>query len=35
LLHRGEILEQSPAEQFFGQPKTEAARRFQAGELLV
>jgi tungstate transport system ATP-binding protein len=35
LLHRGEILEQSPAEQFFGQPKTEAARRFQAGDLLM
>ncbi len=35
LMHRGEILEQSPANIFFSQPKTEAARRFQAGDLLV
>ena len=35
LLHRGKILEHSPAETFFKQPKTEEARRFQAGELLI
>lgn len=35
LLHGGEILEQSPADIFFSQPKTEEARRFQAGDLLI
>jgi tungstate transport system ATP-binding protein len=35
LLHRGEILEHSSAEQFFRKPTTEAARRFQAGDLLI
>jgi len=35
LLHRGRIVEHSPSEIFFKQPKTEEARRFQAGELLI
>jgi tungstate transport system ATP-binding protein len=35
LLHRGRIVESGPAEQFFAQPKTDDARRFMAGELLV
>ena len=35
LLHRGEVLEHSPADIFFSRPKTEAARRFQAGDLLI
>jgi tungstate transport system ATP-binding protein len=35
LLHRGRIIEASPVEEFFSSPKTQAARRFVAGELLV
>jgi tungstate transport system ATP-binding protein len=35
LLHRGRVIEQSDAVTFFGTPKTEEARRFVAGELLV
>lgn len=35
LLHRGRIVETSPAHSFFTQPKTDEARRFVAGELLV
>ncbi|MGH6767787.1 MAG: ATP-binding cassette domain-containing protein, partial [Xanthobacteraceae bacterium] len=35
LLHRGRVVEQSDAATFFGNPKTEEARRFVAGELLV
>ncbi|MDT3685679.1 MAG: ATP-binding cassette domain-containing protein [Pseudorhodoplanes sp.] len=35
LLHRGRIVEIADAGQFFAQPKTEDARRFIAGELLV
>jgi tungstate transport system ATP-binding protein len=35
LLHRGKIIEQSVTEIFFKQPKTEEARRFQAGDLLI
>jgi tungstate transport system ATP-binding protein len=35
LLHRGRIIESGPAAEFFAQPRTEAARRFIAGELLV
>jgi tungstate transport system ATP-binding protein len=35
LMHRGEIIEQSDANVFFSTPKTEAARRFQAGDLLI
>ena len=35
LMHRGRIVESAPAETFFTTPRTEAARRFVAGELLV
>jgi tungstate transport system ATP-binding protein len=35
LMHRGRVLESGPAETFFSTPKTEEARRFIAGELLV
>jgi tungstate transport system ATP-binding protein len=35
LLHRGRLIENSPAEQFFAAPQTEEARKFIAGELLV
>ena len=35
LLHRGSVIEREPAEAFFAAPKSEAARRFIAGELLV
>jgi tungstate transport system ATP-binding protein len=35
LMHRGRIVEQTPAEAFFSAPKTIEARRFLAGELLV
>jgi tungstate transport system ATP-binding protein len=35
LLHRGRVVESSPAEEFFMAPKTEEARRFINGELLV
>lgn len=35
LLHRGLIIERTPAGQFFAEPKTEAARQFVAGELLL
>jgi tungstate transport system ATP-binding protein len=35
LLHRGRLIENSPATEFFAGPKTEEARRFIAGELLV
>ena len=35
LMHRGRMLECSTAETFFSAPKTEEARRFAAGELLV
>jgi tungstate transport system ATP-binding protein len=34
-MHRGRIIENSPAEAFFATPKTEEARRFINGELLV
>ncbi len=33
-LHRGRLLEHSPADEFFAAPKTEEARAFLAGELL-
>lgn len=33
-LHRGRLLEQSPAEQFFQQPKNDLAQAFVKGELL-
>jgi tungstate transport system ATP-binding protein len=35
LMHRGRVIENAPAEAFFSVPKTEEARRFTAGELLV
>jgi tungstate transport system ATP-binding protein len=35
LLHRGRVIETGPAEAFFPAPKTEEARRFINGELLV
>ena len=35
LMHRGRVVETAPAETFFTAPKTEDARRFIAGELLV
>ena len=35
LLHRGRVTESALAEQFFSNPKTDEARRFVAGELLV
>ena len=33
--HRGRVIESGPAETFFSAPKTEEARRFTAGELLI
>jgi tungstate transport system ATP-binding protein len=35
LMHRGRVIECSPAATFFSTPKTDEARRFAAGELLV
>jgi tungstate transport system ATP-binding protein len=35
LMHRGRIVETTPADEFFGAPRTEEARKFIAGELLV
>jgi tungstate transport system ATP-binding protein len=35
LLHRGRIVEASAADPFFADPRTQEARRFLAGELLV
>jgi tungstate transport system ATP-binding protein len=35
LLHRGRVVETAPADQFFANPKSDDARRFVAGELLV
>jgi tungstate transport system ATP-binding protein len=35
LLHRGRLIEHSAAQDFFAQPKTEEAKKFTAGELLV
>jgi tungstate transport system ATP-binding protein len=35
LLHRGRVIESGPAAEFFARPRTEEARRFIAGELLV
>ena len=35
LLHRGRLIEQGPAPDFFAGPRTEDARKFIAGELLV
>ena len=35
LLHRGRVVEDAPAAEFFSSPRTKEARRFIAGELLV
>jgi tungstate transport system ATP-binding protein len=35
LLHRGRLIEQTPAPEFFSAQRSEEARRFIAGELLV
>jgi len=35
LLHRGRLIENGPAAEFFGSPRTEHAQKFIAGELLV
>jgi tungstate transport system ATP-binding protein len=35
LLHRGRLIENAPAEQFFSAPRTDEAKKFIAGELLV
>ena len=35
LLHRGRLIENTPASEFFATPRTEEARNFIAGELLV
>jgi ABC-type phosphate transport system ATPase subunit len=34
-MHRGRVIECSPGRVFFSAPRTEEARRFVAGELLV
>jgi tungstate transport system ATP-binding protein len=35
LLHRGRLIENAPAAEFFSAPRSEEARKFIAGELLV
>jgi tungstate transport system ATP-binding protein len=35
LLHRGRLIESGPASEFFENPRTQEARKFIAGELLV
>ena len=35
LLHRGRVIETAPVEEFFARPRTQEARKFIAGELLV
>jgi tungstate transport system ATP-binding protein len=35
LLHRGRLIESAPAAELFNSPRTEEARRFLAGELLI
>lgn len=35
LLHRGRLIEHTPADEFFAMPRTSEARKFIAGELLV
>jgi tungstate transport system ATP-binding protein len=35
LMHRGRVIENTPTADFFSNPKTEEARRFVAGELLI
>jgi ABC-type phosphate transport system ATPase subunit len=34
-MHRGRVIENTPTADFFSNPKTEEARRFVAGELLI
>jgi len=34
-MHRGVVVETGPGDAFFQSPRTEAAKRFLAGELLV
>ncbi|HME30278.1 MAG TPA: ABC transporter ATP-binding protein, partial [Pseudolabrys sp.] len=35
LLHRGQLIENTPAAEFFTKPRTDGARKFIADELLV
>ena len=35
LLHRGRLIENAPVDEFFTMPRTQEARKFIAGELLV
>ena len=35
LLHRGRLIETGPASEFFANPRTQEARMFIAGELLM
>jgi len=35
LLHRGRLIEQGPAREFFTNPRTQEAKKFIAGELLI
>jgi ABC-type phosphate transport system ATPase subunit len=35
LMHRGRVIESGAADTFFADPRTEEARRFMRGELLV
>jgi len=35
LMHRGRVIESGPADAFFSTPRTQEARRFVAGELLI
>jgi tungstate transport system ATP-binding protein len=35
LMHRGRVIENAPAAEFFAAPRTQEARKFLAGELLV
>jgi tungstate transport system ATP-binding protein len=35
LLHRGRVIENAPAKEFFENPRSEEAKKFMAGELLV
>jgi len=35
LLHRGRLIEHTPAHEFFAQPRSDEAKKFIAGELLV
>jgi tungstate transport system ATP-binding protein len=35
LLHRGRLIEQGPTREFFTNPRTQEAKKFIAGELLI